>query len=750
VTLGLRLPIRIAVAAVLVLAVFPGAARAASPQPGPPITIERAKGPIAMTGDLSSPGWQGLAPITQWYETNVGDNVEPQVKNTAYLTYDDQYFYAGFVFEDPHPHGVRAPIGDHDNVNSSTDYAGVIIDSHNDGKTAQMFLANPAGVQYDALTNDATGEDNSPDFYWDSMGKITPTGWTLEIRIPFSSLRYSSEANPTWGILLYRNYPRDHRYQFFSARLPRDVNCFICNSSKMGGLSNLPHGSHLVVAPFTTASQTSEPKNGLGTPLEAGDLKSRLGGDLKWSPASSLAIDATVKPDFSQIESDAAQIVANERFALFYPEKRPFFLEGVDLLSTPFQAVYTRTITAPEDGLRATGKIGSTAYTALATRDQGGGLVILPGPFESSAALQEFKSDVEVVRLRRDVGPSFVSLLATGREIEGGGHNGVFGPDFVWRPKPSDQITGQGLWSDSKTPNRPDLAGEWDGRRLSDYAARLAWAHNTQHPDWYMHYQDIGPDFRADEGFIPQVGYREGYFDGGWTIRNPKALLSRVRFFSTDWYDVTPEGTAVSQRVSVGSGADGKLNSFTRLELNAEKFRIGGVYLDRFRPRLLFQAVPSRMLNFVSVDSYFGEEIDFANARKGHGATFVGSVTIRPSDHIELAGNSSLRWVDVSPTERLFTAQVQRLRATYSFSSRAFLRLIGQYVETRRDTSLYTFSTTPRDADFSFSALAAYKMNWQTVFYVGFGDARTFADLTGRMEPSVRQAFAKISYAWQR
>src|SRR6185369_12389320 len=112
---------------------------------------------------------------------------------------------------------------------------------------------NANGLQYDALTSDVSGEDSSPDYYWDAAGKRTATGWNLELRIPFSSLRYADPANPTFGLLLYRNYPRDRHYQFFSARLPRDVNCFICNSSKLTGLTDLPHGSHLVVAPFSTS-----------------------------------------------------------------------------------------------------------------------------------------------------------------------------------------------------------------------------------------------------------------------------------------------------------------------------------------------------------------------------------------------------------------------------------------------------------------------------------------------------------------
>src|SRR5262249_11725458 len=208
------------------------------------------------------------------------------------------------------------------------------------------------------------------------------------------------------GTWCYRNARGDRHYQFFSARLPRDVNCCVCNSNKMVGLEELPHGSHLVVAPFGTTQQTAEPKSGLGSPLANDDVKSTSGVDVKWSPLTGLAIDGTVKPDFSQVESDAAQIVANERFALFFPEKRSFFLEGVDLFATPFNVVYTRTVNQPDAGLRVTGRAGSTAFTALVARDKGRGTVILPGPFGSDFADQDFRSDVGVVRVRHDLGRS--------------------------------------------------------------------------------------------------------------------------------------------------------------------------------------------------------------------------------------------------------------------------------------------------------------------------------------------------------
>ena len=232
------------------------------------------------------------------------------------------------------------------------------------------------------------------------------------MRIPFSSLRYTRGDPQTWGIMLYRNYPRDRHYQFFSTRLPRGSNCFVCHSNVLAGLKDLPPGGHLVAAPYVAASEVGEPRGEPGTPLVNGPAKPRAGFDLKWTPSADDALDATVNPDFSQIESDTAQIATNQRFALFFPEKRPFFLEGVELLNTPIQAVYTRTITDPDFGARMTGKHGSTGYTVLVAEDAGGGSVILPGPNGSDLAPQDFHSLVTVARVRHEIGRSFVGVLA--------------------------------------------------------------------------------------------------------------------------------------------------------------------------------------------------------------------------------------------------------------------------------------------------------------------------------------------------
>jgi hypothetical protein len=215
---------------------------------------------------------------------------------------------------------------------------------------------------------------------------MTERGWTLEIRVPFSTLRYRSTDPQTWGVFLYRNYPRDFRYQMFSGPIPRGSNCFVCRYNTLVGLERLPGGGHVVAAPYISGTTESHPRTAPGSGLVTEPATVRGGVDVKWTVDADNALDATIKPDFSQIESDVAQISANERFALSYPEKRPFFLEGVELFRTPVQAVYTRAITSPRWGTRLTGKVAGLSYTALIADDAGGGSVVIPGANGSSLA----------------------------------------------------------------------------------------------------------------------------------------------------------------------------------------------------------------------------------------------------------------------------------------------------------------------------------------------------------------------------
>ncbi len=728
---------------------------------GAGIRVARAAGAIVVDGDLSDPGWRGATRVDTWYETKPGDNVPPKVKSVGYVAYDDRFLYAAFEFSDPEPALIRAPFGDRDDISPGIDFGGIILDTRNDGRTGIELLATPRGIQFDAVTDDSTGNENSsPDFFWDSAARITTDGWTLEIRVPFSSLRYTGGGPQTWGIMLYRNYPRDFRYQIFSMPLPRGSSCFVCRANELTGIDDPPSGNHLIAAPYLSAKQAAAPAGDPGTPLVDGPASSTGGIDAKWTPNPDNAFDATVNPDFSQIESDVAKISANERFALLYPEKRPFFLEGTEMFTTPIQAVYTRAITSPRWGLRATGKLDGSGYTALVSDDRGGGTAIIPGPYSSTFADQDFASRVAVARVRRDFGRSFASVLVTDREVSGGGYNRVFGPDFQWRPNAVDTVTGQFLVSATETPSRPDLADEWDGRKLTGGAADVWWGHQTETLDAWAELKAFGDGFRADAGFVPQVGYRESYGEIGYTW-HPTGFFSRVRAYAfTDpmWDN---DGRSIRSLVAAGVGWDGRWSSSARFWVTAGRERVGPQDGDpatfptirQNQLRFTFQASPSQLLSMLYLEGTFGDQIDFANARPGRGATLTVSGTLHPTTHLALGVDASGRRLDVRPDQggperRLFTAQIERLKATYTFNARTYVRVIGQYERTDADPSLYHDDVAAREGSFSGSALLAYKLNWQTVVFIGYGDERTLDD-AGALQPSGRQFFLKASYAFQ-
>ena len=722
----------------------------------PTIEIARATGGITVDGDLSEPAWKSATRVDKWWETNPGDNIEPKVKSVGYLMYDDKFFYAGFEFEDPTPSKISSPFNDRDHINGSTDdYGGVILDTRHDHKTAILFLATARGIQYDAVSDDTTGnEDSSPDFFWDSAAKINDHGWTLEIRIPLSTLRYDQRDPQEWGIMLYRNWPRDFRYQMFANKLPRGGNCFICNENTLDGLKGLPPAGHIIVAPYVTAKEVGEPRDGLGTSFVNRPVGTNAGADMKWTPTPDSVVDATLNPDFSQIESDVAVITANERFAIFLPEKRPFFLEGVELFSTPIQAVYTRTITSPRFGSRLTGKLGANEYTILVAEDRGGGAVILPSAFGSDLAFQEFKSTDAIARLRHNFARnSFVSFLVTDRELGGGAHNRVFGPDFQLKGK-HDTLTGQFLVSDSRTPDRPDLAAEWNGQKLKGHAYDIWWSHSTEKFDWYSQHQNYTDNFRADAGFVPQVGYGTTYVETGWTFR-PKGFYSRLRTFAEAQYDTTEDGSELYRLLSFGFGGDGRHRSFTRFRYAYDTVRNGNTLFQRHYLLWSIDFAVSRIFSEVETDGSIGQQVDFANNRLGRGANVNAFAVLRPTDHLETTLSTGVRWLRENPGDgrepgRLFTAQFERVRATYTFNRQMFLRAIVQNQRQNQNRNLYDFTVDPHGGSLASQLLFAYKINWQTLIFVGYGDLRDVTADAGDFVKDSRQFFMKVSYAFQR
>jgi hypothetical protein len=247
---------------------------------------------------------------------------------------------------------------------------------------------------------------------------------------------------------------------------------------------------------------------------------------------------------------------------------------------------------------------------------------------------------------------------------------------------------------------------------------------------------------------VPQVGYRGSYGEVGHTLR-PKGFFSRFRFYAFGEYDNTQDGDLLYRLASVGFGADGRHRSFTRLRLAHDTVANEGEQFDRNRIYFTEQFGVSRVISFVSVDGWFGDEVDFTKNRLGRGANLAFTATLRPTNHLQLGLTNSLRWLNIN-SDRLFTSQVERLRATYTFNERTFLRAIVQNQRTNRDVSLYGSDVDQHSGALATQLLVAYKINWQTVAYVGYGDLDEVVGAHGDFEPSNRQIFAKVSYAFQR
>lgn len=729
---------------------------AAEPSIPPPLSVPKRTGEITLDGALDDPAWQNAAVIDQFFETFPADNTEPPVKTVTYLTYDERFFYIGVHALDPHPEAIRAPYVERDSVIGTDDNIAVFLDTRNDRRSAIELRVNPRGNQGDAIYDDGSGnEDFSPDVFYDTAAKLTDDGWSAEYRIPFSSLRYPKQADVKFGILVWRNYPRDQRYQIHSSPIPRGGNCWVCRSRELAGLTDLPAGGHYVAAPYATGRRLEEPEGDLGSPLSQTTDDYDVGADFKWTPSASNALDATINPDFSQVESDAGQIGTNSPFALFFSEKRPFFLEGLDLFSTPIQAVHTRTISDPRWGVRDTGKLGSTTFTALLAEDEGGGFVVIPGQTGSRRALQDFGSRVFIGRLRRDFGSSFAGLLVTARQNDGkdgGGYNRVVGPDFQWRWSQTDQVIGQLLVSQTETPERTDLFSGWNGSKLTDQAGMVEWLHTGRDWTWRATVRDYGPEFRADEGFVTQTGIRIGRYALYRNYYPKTGLFRRVQPFAVVRYIDDRHGKVVQQQTVPGIQLMGTHNLFVNVQVPIkEKRLVRGRTLEQTYASADFQIDPGRRFSRIGGFIALGETIDFTGARVGHGGEVFLLGTIKPTDHLALDWQTDRQWIDLDEHGahgRLFTAELARLKATYNFTARSFVRAIGEYFRQENDPRLWPFPVEKKDASFSGSALFAYRLNWQTVLFLGYGDDRLRGP-SGQLEPLHRAFFVKVSYAFQ-
>lgn len=691
------------------------------------VDLPRLDGAVKIDGDLSDPLWEKALVIDRFYDTRSAANAEPVVKTVARIGYDSHFLYVSFRNDDPAPANLRAPLVPRDLVGGDQDLVQIDIDAQDDGKASGIFRVNARGVQTDGIYTEATEQDDfAPDFDFETATKITADGWQAEMRIPLSSIRYAQRDPQAWRVTFYRVYPREHRYRFRSTPVVKGQTCWLCTAPRYEGVTGLAPAGSLVVTPYATTRAVSEPSLPSERHYDGG-------ADVKWLAGPSLSVDATIRPDFSQVEADVTELTVNQRFAIFYPEKRPFFMEGSDLLASPIQAIHTRTITSPSWGARVTGRPGDHAFTFIAAGDRAGGSTIIPGPAYSSLAPQP-KALAILGRYRYSFGQSSAGLLLTSRSGDGYS-NRVFGPDAIWWPSSTDKITTQLLFSHTDDPHV--TASQPNG---SDHAALVSWNRTSTNLAWNATLEEIGKNFRADSGFLPQTGFRSGLANVVATAYPKKhftSLQGEVVYEHTEEIDggrIITE--ALFPRVSF-EGWRGMIGQFA-FHPNEKLQARNGTVVNHDYATAYLRFLPSRRVPFLSLNFRTGDEVKVSSALVGRGTSLSAYARLQPAGPLYAEVTANRHRLDIHGALD-FDATGLNTRLTWAFSPRAYARIVG-------DGQRIRYGDGTRDGFFNATVLYAYRLTWQTSLYAGYGDSRV-VDAAGDLGKPRRELFIKASYA---
>lgn len=713
--------------------------------------VPPASSKIKVDGILDEPAWAGAAVLDVFTEWMPGDNIPAPVRTECLVTFDRANLYIGFRCFDPEPQKIRAHLMDRDATDTliQDDHISVIIDSFNDERRGFQFRVNPLGVQADANFSESEGyEDFSWDAIWASAGKITDWGYAIEMAIPFNQLRFArTESVQTWGFSAERSWPRSVRHRMATHSRDRNRACFLCQFNKLTGFAGISPGNNIEVSPTLTASQTDAmaPASFPSGDLEAGKPKFEPGVTAKWGITPNLILNATANPDFSQVEADVAQLDVNTRFALYYPEKRPFFLEGNDFFLTPLQAVFTRTVADPLWGTKLTGKLGRSALGVFTAEDRINNLIFPSNQGSSSTTLEESVYG-GVLRYRHDVGRnSTFGLLYTGRAGRDY-RNHVGGADGFIQLGKSDSLSFQYLHSETEYPDAIALDfGQKKGFFGGD-ALFAMYTHRTRDWQLYAGYEDIGAGFRADYGFLPRVDIRMVDLQIQRTFwSSGQGWFNRVYFWLRGYYTGDHTGRMTDSRVALGGTYEGPLQSNVTVIGRWNKEYFSGATYDVSDLVLAFLMKPAGGMSF-GLEGNLARAIDYNNVRPATVLRLGPQAELGIGRHLNLNVSHSLEKLE-SDGVRTYTANLTQARIIYNFSVRAFVRAIVQYRNVDRMPERYTFPVDPKTRGLFTQFLFSYKINPQTVLFLGYSD--NSLGLQGiDITRTDRTFFLKIGYAW--
>ena len=665
----------------------------------------RIEASVAVDGVLDEPVWNRAARLGAFTQFSPVDG-RPAVQPTEVLVwYSPTALHIG-IRATAEPGTVRAHLTDRDRGIIPDDYVEIQLGTFNDGRSAFVFAVNPLGVQADGalvegnqnrrspIEGDRTGgreqPDLSPDYTFDSRGRVTDTGYEVEVRIPFRTLRYQGAETQDWTFQIIRKSAQSGREDTW-APARRDAASFLTQHGKMVGLTGLKRGLVLEMNPIATSSISGAPA-AAGWRYDGG--KPDVGGNVKWGMSTNFTLNGTVNPDFSQVESDAGQISPNPRNALFFAEKRPFFLDGLEYFSTPSQVIYTRRIAAPTGAVKVTGKVSGTSFGLLSALDG----------FETSATGRD-RPLFNLVRVLKDVGGASRFGAAYTDRIEGNDYNRVAEVDGRWVFGGINSVAFSGAVSGTRETGRSTTGPLW----------YLNFTRTGRHVGFTATFQAVSDQFRAASGFISEADLarvslgpsvtiygrsgafierfngsvsatyswayprflagapardRQYWFNGAWAIRggfnvSTTVFVESFGFDERLYRDYRLEVPTATGADTVPFGVKRRL-PVGALMIRAKTPEVGGFAFDGF-------AAYGRDPNYLE---WSKSEIVFARL----GATY------RPTEKLRFeTGVPILIHYRRTDGSRVDGAVIPRLKMEYQVSRAVFLRFVGEYRSSYQD-----------------------------------------------------------------
>lgn len=714
---------------------------------------------LGKSGEPGGKAWRHAARFSIRYEVNPEQNGRAPVATRVEAGYTAGALWLRFLAHDPHPGDIHAPYRAHDDLTGSADdYVGVMLSPFADTQWAYEFMCTASGVEWDAFRLQGN-EYTSWDAVWSCKAARTPTGYQVVMRIPFASIKFPHSDRPqNWGFIFFRNWPRSVRHQLLSRPLNLDSNCMLCSQELVRTATAVKaRRANFQLIPAVTLMRTDRPA-GANTALAHHSLALKASLDARWILRPDLEWAATVDPNFSEVTPDVLQLSVNRQFALFYQENRPFFQQGTQVFNTPNLRLTSDTYTPsgaladtlaiddPRWATKLVGQVGANAIGVLASRDLTTNIV-LPGPQGSTVRSFDFGTNDALVRYRRDVGSSSFGVFASDRD-GGGYHNGLYAVDGAWRIDPSDTLTALVSSSTTTYPDRVANALGIAAGTVKGQTWNVDFARQRHNYNFDLDALHVARGYRADLGYLPQVGYDQVTVSGEYDFYAPDTHWWQNGGFGgiANWADTTGNGPVLDRKVRLYTFVHADYQTHIILFATRDRQYYHGRTFSVQQYEMDATVQPADWVE-AQVDVVAGDGIDYIGVRKGSLLSVSTTLDFAPGKHLKVDLVDDIERLDLGG-RRLFTANLYDLRLAWYFTPHLFVNTIAQGQLVRNDAALYPAGTPGRSRTLGTQWLIGYQVNPWTVFYAGSSEGYRGRGTAGLL-PRQRTFFLKASYYFQ-